>query len=434
MKRIILLSTLVITQTIFATTLTIYNSNIALVQDSVEFEITKNDEEVIYKDIPNTLVSNSVNFDLPQEVSLLSQTYKRKSLTQHDLAKNFVGKNVTLANGSIVKLLSLSGNNAVVQNLGGEVLTSKISDIVFPYLPKTLQADNSLNLHIQATKDLKTNIDITYLAKNISFSNDYILNIDKNKADLQAWVDITNNSGKDFNNVKVNLLAGDINRAHNYRDPIMLRSSAPVAMDKNNISHKSIAGYHKYTLPTKVNLKSFEKSRIKLFDYKDIAITNHYKAHMSNPLYLMGERSSNVERSLSLKGIKQVMPSGIVRIYTKDDDGLMLLGEESIKNIPKNTPTTLRVGKDFDTKVTQKVLSRKDTKKLFDVNIEYSVINHSDEEKTVTVEIPFTKKEGAEIRSHQKYNFVQNNLVTFKVTLKANSKHIFAVNFKSKRR
>jgi len=433
MKRIFLLSTLVLTQTIFATTLTIYNSNIALVHESHEYEISKNEDNFVYEEIPTTLINNSVNIEFPPSVTLYSQVYKRKSLTQHDLATNFLNKEIGLNNNSNVKLLSISGNNAVVQNAEGKVFITKISDIVFPYLPKKLQANNSLDFHIKASKSIKANVDISYLAKNINFSNDYILTIKENRADLQGWIDITNNSGKDFKNTTVNLIAGDINRVRNYREPIAYRSM--VAADNTApIAHKAIAGYHKYTLPFKIDLNAFEKRRVKLLEYKKIAIINNYTATMNNPLYLMGERSSSVHRELSIKGLDKELPTGNVRIYTKDEGELLLLGEQNIQNTPKKTPVTFQVGKDFDTKVIQTVISRKDTNKRFNVTIEYKLINHSNEDKLITIEIPFNKRSDSKIISKLKHNFTKGNYVTFTQLVKAGSKESFNVKFISKRR
>jgi len=432
MKRIFLLSTFVLTQTIFATTLTIYNSNIALVHETHEFKISKQNDTLIYDDIPNTLVNDSLNIELPPSVQLYSQTYKRKNLTQYDLAKKFLGKEITCNNGSHAKILTISGNNVIVENEGGEVFISKISDIVFPYLPKGLQANATLNFNIHATKDLKTNIEISYLAKNISFSNDYILNIDKNRASLQGWVNIINNSDKDFRNTTINLLAGDVHRAYNHAQPVMYK--AMVAADQSPVTHKTISGYHKYTLPFKTNLNSYEKKRLKLLEYKNITIQNSYIAVMNNPLYLMGERSSSVKRDITIANLDRELPSGIVRIYTKDEGETLLLGETNIANTPKETPITLQVGQDFDTKVNQKVISRNDTKELLDVNIEYQLTNHSDEDKILTLRIPFNKKVGSKVISKLKYSYTKGNYVTFILKVKANSQRSFEVNFISKRR
>jgi len=379
MKRIILLSSFVLTQTLFATTLTIYNSNMALIQESQTFSIKQNSSDLILESLPDTLLDNSVDVTFPSSVSLEWQTYRPKRYKQH----------------------------------------------------KKETINSRLTLHVKSTKELKADLDISYLAKNISFATDYILNIDKNRAQFSAYVDIQNNSGKDFKNASINLIAGSINRAYNHPQPVMYRA---MASDKALPSHKAVAGYHKYSLPMKIDLNSYEKQRVKFFDTKEIALTSSYIATMNNPLYLMGERSSSVKRELHLEALKHELPAGLVRIYTTDEKEKLLLGEAGIANTPKNSPLTLSVGQDFDTKVTQKILSRNDTNTQFDATVLYSIINTSNEDKIVTLHIPFNKKSGSHINSKLKYTYTKGNLVTFTLKVKANSQRSFDVNFKSSRR
>ncbi|QOP45082.1 DUF4139 domain-containing protein [Sulfurimonas paralvinellae] len=385
MKRIILLSGFVLTQTIFATTLTIYNSNIALVQESQEIEIQKDEKEFVYDNLPNTLLDNSVDIKLPKEVTLYSQSYRPKRISQQDLAKN---KELT----------------------------------------------NKLTFDIKSAKTLKADVKLSYLAQNISFAADYVLNIHKDQVNLTAWIDITNNSGKDFKNATVNLLAGDISRAYSHPQPVMYRSNM-TAMDKTaKPTHKAVSSYHKYTLPRKIDLNTYQKHRVKLFGAENISIKSDYTALMNNPLYLMGERSSRVTHNIHLKGLQKELPAGIVRIYRDDEGEKLLLGENSIANTPKNAPLKLQVGKDFDTKVTQTMHSRNDTKTAFDVTVTYKLLNNSDEDKMLTLQIPFNKKQSSRIHSKLKYVYTKGNLVTFTLKVKANSERSFDVRFQSNRR
>jgi hypothetical protein len=384
MKRVFFLSGLVLTQTLLASTLTIYNSGIALVHENIHFEITKNDKQFNYNNIPDTLIEDSVDINFPTDVTLNSEVYKNKKFLPRELKKK-------------------------------SHLTS------------------SLLFNIQSTKNYNTTIDLNYLMSHIRFHSDYQLHIEKERADLTAWVDITNDSGKDFNNVSVNLIAGEPHKTHNYLRSISYKSDMPV-MHKSNIADINIAGYHKYSLPSPITLKSYEKTRIKLFEYKNISIQNSYIADMNNPLYLMGERSSSVTREVAIKGLSKELPAGLVRIYTGDADQKILLGEDRVQNSPKESAIKLKIGKDFDTKVSQKVLSRNDSKEMFNVDVTYTLSNHSNEDKIITLHIPFNKKESSKVISKQKYSFTKGNLVTFTLKVKANSKRSFHAEFISKRR
>jgi hypothetical protein len=385
MKRIILLSTFVLTQTIFATTLTIYNSNLALIDESIDFTIEQNTTQFSYDAIPKTIIDDSVSLAVPKGVEIQEQHFKSRALLPASLAKK-----------------------------------------------STLKP--TLSFDLTTTQAYKTKVHLNYLMHGISFKNDYRIDLQKEKANLTAWVDITNNSGKDFKDVSINLLAGDT--AHNRypTEPIMLRSNISMAPGKKIIQHHAIAGYHKYNLTKKTDLKSYEKSRIKLFSLNNLPYKNSYIAQMNNPLYLMGERTSSVTREIHFNTIPREMPQGTIRIYTNDSNELLFLGDQHIQNQPKAMPLTLHVGKDFDTKVRQELIQRDDTKTAFNVTVKYTLINHSQNDKILTLRIPFNKKIGSKVTSTLHYSYTKGNYVTFQVKVKANSQRSFEANFTSKRR
>jgi hypothetical protein len=197
---------------------------------------------------------------------------------------------------------------------------------------------------------------------------------------------------------------------------------------------QSFSGYHIYSLEHKTDLNAYEQYRLPLLQMADIPFERHNIARMNNPLYLMGERSSNVMQELHFKGLKKAAPSGIVRIYAQEDKQRVLLGEDNLNNTPKNHPFVLKLGEDFDTKIQQRIISRNDTKELFDAKVEYILNNHSDEDRVMTLQIPFYKKEGSKVISKLNYSYTKGNLVTFTLKVAANSKRSFDVEFISKRR
>jgi hypothetical protein len=430
MKKIIFLSTLVLTQTMFATSLTIYNSDLALVKDSKEFELNKRDTDFSYDDIPHSLVLDSVKVILPKDVILESQTYKQNNLTQHNIANSFIDKSVKYKN-SHVKILAVDNANTIVENSKSEVFTVNTSELIFPTLPTNIFSKPALVFKIKTQKTQKANIGFEYLVKNINFTTDYILDIQGDKANLTAWADIQNNSSKSFKDVNLNLVAGDINRVKNSDRP----ESYKVMSTRSNaaVIQQDTQSYHLYKIPFKVDINSHEKIRVKLLTFKDIELSNEYTATAFNPLYLMGERTSMVERSASLKPLASALPTGVVRAYTQHESTPLLLGETKIYNTPKSKPFSIKLGKDFDTRVVQKIISRNDDKYNFNAFVAYTIFNNSDKDKIINLDVPFNKEATSAISSKLKYRFTKGNLATFTLKVKANSQRSFNVNFKSKR-
>jgi len=324
-------------------------------------------------------------------------------------------------------LISHSASTSLIQVDQNKIISVKNDRIVFDKIPKHLLQKPSLIWNVKTSKDTQTTLKIDYLIKNISFKSDYILDIEKNSANLQGWLSINNLSGKAFKDTKLSFVAGDINKAQ--KDPHILYKTN-VLRDSPRVAEKSFEGYHLYRVPFRVDLRNNEKTQIKFLSAKIDKISKTYEAKMRNPLYLIGERSSDIEQYVGFK-TKQPMPKGVVRIYSKDMQESILLGESKIPHTPKNSTLKLKIGKNFDTKVLQRVLKRDDDSKYFRVEVEYEVINNSDEDKTITLFIPFNKKRYSKIKTSHKYSFTKGNLVTIRVDVKSNTNKKIVIYFES---
>jgi hypothetical protein len=438
MKRIFLLSTLLLSQTLFGTTLMIYDSNIALVSESKDVHFPKGEATLLYGEIPKSIIANSLQVKLPDDVALIQQKYQKANLTLTNVAKSFLHKEVFF-NAKPYKLVALSGSRAFIEAKNREIHTCNITELSFKKLPKNLHNSYALLFITDAKEEQQGKITLNYLLNNITFESDYSVNLHKKSADLKASVTITNRSSKDYKAVDVTLLAGELSRVkERHPHPVMyksatIRSDAPMQIQFPN--HKSVAIYHSYTLANKIDLTGDAINRITLLQLHQLPYEKIYSVTASNPLYLMGERSMQVNQAISLKKITQALPKGTLRLYGENEQAKrVLLGETKIANHPKNTPLLIPVGKDFDTRLTQTIHSRKDTKSTLEATVVYTITNNSDSKKSITLSIPFTKKEGSRIITDKKYRFTKGNLATFSIEVAPNSSESFEARFISKRR
>ena len=256
--------------------LIVYNDNIALVHEERALSINKNDKEIIYRGVANTIDTDSVNVKLPDSVTLYSQQYRFDKLSQKKLLEAHIGKEVVVRipkdNKNFkkvkAKLLSDSGNYSIVKTKSSEIVSVSNKDIIFKKIPTQLITKPSLVWNISAKKRLDTNIKIDYLIKNISWKSNYILNIKNNKANLDGWITISNRSGKRFEDTKLHVLAGKINRLQT--SPVMYnRAVKSIRMDSAEaIPQQAYEGYHLYSVPFRVNIANNEKTQIKFIDKK----------------------------------------------------------------------------------------------------------------------------------------------------------------------
>ena len=450
MKKISLavLSSFLVVNTTFAAnlgdkitnnSLIVYNGNIALVHEQRALSVNKNDKEILYRGVANTIDTDSVNVQLPNSIVLHSQQYRFDKLSQQKLLNAHIGKEVTVKilkdtkNFTKIqaKLLSSNSSYSIVKIKDGEIISVNSRDIIFKTIPSELITKPSLVWNISAKKSLKSKMSIDYLIKNVNYKSNYILNIKDNKANLDGWISIANRSGKKFINTKLYVLAGEINRHQRVQN--IYRVAKSMAMDSSPVAQQAYEGYHFYTVPFKVNIANNETTQIKFINKKDIPIKRKYSTTLSQPNYFNTEIKHGVTQYIHLNALNFAMPKGVIRSYSKLQNTNIFLGESNIKHTPKNTPIDLRLGKNFDLKVTESILRRDDTKLYTDATIKYSVKNSSQKSKTVQLLIPFNKNSTSTIDTNKPYKFTKGNLVTFNIKIKGESSKSFKVRFRSKR-
>ena len=427
--------------TIKDNSLIVYNGNLGLVHEERSLTLEKDDTTIVYDDVASSINTDSVNVKLPDSLQLYSQQYRFDKLTQAKLLNAHIGKKVEVKvlkdtkNFKVISaiLLSSQSGSLIVKTANSKIITVNANDIIFQNIPDTLITKPSLVWNIKTDRDLDTNLEIDYLIKNISWKSNYILNVSKTKADLSGWITIDNRSGKRFNETSLNVLAGDLNQAQPEIAYKQVRHMAMAMNDSAPVEHKAVEGYHLYTIPFKVTLANNEKTQIKFIDKRDIKIQRSYSSTLSNPLYLRGESKYDVTQFINLKGLDIALPKGVVRTYSKSNGRSLLLGESSLSHTPKDSPIRLKIGKNFDIKVTQSIVSRDDSKYRFNASVNYSVKNSSDEAKIVELLVPFNRHEDSKIKTTMAYKFKKGNLIVFNVKVAPNSTYEFSANYISKK-
>ena len=346
--------------------LIVYNGNIGLVHEERALSVNKGDTSITYKGVASTINTDSVNIQLSDSINLYSQQYRFDKLTLGKLLQAHIGKKVQVRvlkdakNFKVISatLLSNDGSNSLVKTTKNEIVSVASNAIIFKSIPKELITKPSLVWNIKASKNVNTTMKIDYLISNIDWKSDYVLNLHKDSADLTGWITLNNRSGKKFENTELNVLAGDINRAQ--REPKVRYAKAMPVMEmasNNSVAHVAHEGYHFYSVPFKVNIANNEKTQIKFIRKKGIHAQRTYVANMTNPSYMRGQNERGVTQFVNLKGLDLPLPKGVVRTYSKLGSKNILLGESNLKHTPKESPIKLKVGKNFDVKVKETIIS-----------------------------------------------------------------------------
>ncbi len=421
--------------------LVVYNSHIGLVHEKRQLRLDKGPQALIYEEIASSLIPDSVHVTLPKGVTLYSQQYRFDQINAQKLALAHLGQNVKfyLQTGSDLMyksgtLLSAS-SQAVVRTAQNEIFTVPISALVFSDIPKELITKPSLVWNVDAPKKSDTSLSLDYLINNISWSSNYVLNLNKDDADLVGWITIDNRSGKAFNATKLALLAGDINRAVTPLNRRHMAQTLVAEMDSGAVAEIAHEGYHLYQVPFTVDLANNENTQIKFLEITAIPIQREYKAVLNSPFYSNGEQRYPVTQSLSIKSLEKALPMGTVRTYSQEAGTMLLLGESSINHTPKHEQLDITLGKNFDLLTKSTIIANSSDRYYNDVKVAYELTNRTDTSKTVELLIPFQKQENGQssVTTSKKYHWKNGDVLAFEVTLKADSKERFEVHFRAKK-
>ncbi len=424
-----------------SSSLIVYNGNIGLVHEKRALSLDSGRQSLVYPDVASSVQTDSVNVIFPNGVTLYSQQYRFDRINAQKLAQAHLGKEVKFYIKTGSELIYKSGSllsadsQAVVKTAQKEIYTVPISALIFSDIPNELITTPSLVWNIHAPKINVATLSLDYLINNISWKSDYSLKLSQKSVDLSGWITIDNRSGKAFKETSLNVLAGDINRVQEPRKPLYMAKAAVSEMDTPAVQELSHEGYHLYQIPFPVTLANNKKTQIKFIDIKDIPVKRQYRAQLSNPLYLQGEAKHSVSQYIEVRGLDEPLPMGTVRSYSKEKEATLLLGESAITHTPKHEKIVITLGKNFDLLATERTLSNNSDRYYLDTTLYYELSNRSQESKTVELLVPFIKKENGQssVATKQQYRWKNANLLSFPVTLKADSKTAFEVHYRAKR-
>jgi len=393
--------------------LTVYNENLALVKDIRQVHLQPGVFPLRFEDVAASINPSTVHFrslTTPEKLSVVEQNYEYDLLDPQKLLQKYVGREVTLVRPEVesgsthlveIKALLLSDNNGPVWKIGNEIVTGVSADSYrFPDLPENLYSRPTLVWTLDNRGGESQKVEASYLANSVNWSADYVLTVgrDEKSADLDGWVTLTNNSGAAYNNAKLQLVAGQLNRA---TPPMAARAALAMngAVDeaKQQFSQESFSEYHLYTLARRTSVQNNESKQISLLNATNVSVEKYLLVegqsyYYRNPQGIGNAIPQPVKVYYRFKnedkgGLGMPLPAGVIRVYEADSQGgMQYAGEDNIAHTPKDETLRIHVGDAFDVVCERKQL---DYKKLGPnlYEMEYQIVLRNHKEGAVTVEV-----------------------------------------------
>jgi hypothetical protein len=430
---------------------TIYNENLALVKDQRKVSISNGQGTLAFRDVsgqirPETALLRSLAN--PGKLNVIEQNFDFDLLTPEKLLEKYVGKNVTVirtnpATGidSSESAQVLAANNGVVMKIGDRIETGMPGRIVYPDVPSNLRDRPTLVMALNNGGAAQQEVELSYLTGGLGWKADYVaeLNAADDKMDLSGWVTLTNTSGATYQNARLQLVAGDVNRVQDEMRPVRAMAKMEMAMPASapRMAEESLLEYHLYTLDRPTTIAENQTKQVALLSASSIPARKDLLLQGAD--YYYGSSYGDLGQKLKVgvfvefdnkesAKLGMPLPKGVIRVYKKDAAGnAQFVGEDRIDHTPKNETVRLKLGESFDVTADKK---QTDFKKLpnpakgnalFESAYEIVLKNARKETVTVTVQepIPADWKMLKETHPHTK---ATSNTAVWKVSIPAEGK------------
>jgi hypothetical protein len=342
---------------------TVYNENLGVVQDVRRFNIRSGESELRVGDVASTLDPTSVHLRplTDSGFDVLWQDYRFDLVNTDRLLERYLDQQVevTMKDDQVKRgaLLSFDPQSIVLRDGSGTILVlnrTEMEQIGLKEPPQGLVTRPTLVSRIRASRSGEQKVEVSYLANSMSWRADYVATVNDagTQLDLQSWASVENRSGASYDNAKLTLVAGQIQRVTPPQTPIpmmardMAQEGFASAKVMNQMETRGFSEYHVYDVPQRITLANNEVKQMGLLEASNVRSARKYLYDAQRD-----ERQvfTTLEFANSGTGLGKPLPEGVIRVYQRDQDGtLRLTGEDRVRHTPANDTVRVAVGAAFD--------------------------------------------------------------------------------------
>ena len=389
--------------------LTVYNENFAVVRQELPLDLKSGENSVNVNEITMHLEPDSVILRDPtgkHAVQVLEQNYRADPVSESLLLSLYEGKTldfevgtpqgVKIVKGKVIRSgytphnyfamnrygqeyyqgqMAVAAEQPIIE-VNGQLRFSVPGTPVFPSLTDDTILKPRLEWSLATDKAGKFPAEFSYVTSGMSWQADYnIVAPEKGDlVDIVGWVTMDNQTGKTFENARIKLMAGDVNKiqpGHQFdRLQVYGRAMAGAMTVSPPVTEKTFDEYHLYTLERTTTLRDRETKQVEfiraagvgtkqIYIYDGVKIdANRYNGWSwdnfrndqsygteSNPkVWIMREFRNSQTNHLGMP-----LPKGRVRFYRRNDDGqIEFTGENVIDHTPRDETVRVYTGSAFD--------------------------------------------------------------------------------------
>jgi hypothetical protein len=427
----------------------------AMIRQERSVQLTRGTNRLNFVNVAAYIDPTTVSFESltsPDGTRVIEQSFQFDLVSGEKLMERYIDQVITIDQlvGNAVKpitgrLLSTQGGLVLGSDNGEIHAIRSYENIHFPTLPGGLMTRPTLVWDVTANSAGRENTRITYQTAGITWWADYNLvwseGADANNGflDIGAWVSILNRSGATYEDAKLKLIAGDVNRAQPIPSPRARLEAFAAADAAQGFAEQSFFEFHLYTLGRNTTVADNATMQLELFPKVRRVPAKKLLVYagalpgfgfMSTPAMDRDfglPMNTKVDAYLQFDNREQAglgipLPAGRIRVSQLDaaDDTLEFIGEDIIDHTPKDEMVLVKLGSAFDV-----VGERRQVAFQSDVNarrmeetIEIKVRNHKEEPVDVLIrETLFRWSENDVVEATHRYEREDARTVRFPVTI-----------------
>ncbi|WP_430444491.1 DUF4139 domain-containing protein [Sphingorhabdus contaminans] len=347
---------------------TIYQNGQSLIQDSRQMNLPSGRSKQEFPDVSAQIRAETVTLTGPG-IGIVEQNFDYDLLTPAKLMEKAVGQTVTLLRTNVatgietrVRAKVLAANGGVVLQIGDSIEVLRDDGlpvrVIFDRVPPNLRARPTLSVTVESKGGL-TPTTLTYLTPSLGWTSDYVTLFDdaKQTIDVQGWVTLTNNTGTDYANADVLLVAGNPNQGGNrrmYQTPYSPSTGTIDEAGTESNNRERLGDYYLYPLGERTTIANAQQKQVSFLDVKSAPARNTYEF---NNGWLATNEAASASSVLKFStsrsgGLGDQLPAGTMRVYMRDKRGdPQFIGESRIDATPMGSAMSIRTGEAFDVKV-----------------------------------------------------------------------------------
>jgi hypothetical protein len=419
--------------------LTIYNQNFAVVRVMVPLDLKKGITEIHLTDMTSNLEPDSVILRDPQgkhAFQIVEQSYRADPVSQGLLLALNEGKTIDFlvqtgdktetVPGKIVRSgytpasvnyvqtqygMQQFGNGGPEQpiiEVAGKLRFGLPGTPLFPSLSDEAIVKPTLSWRIQSESAARFDAELSYVTGGLNWDAAYnvVAPETSDMLDLVGWVTMRNQTGKMFENARIKLMAGNVNKIQMVPGVFegLSMGAQTIGGPRNSTfgaTEKTFDEYHLYELHQPVTLHDKETKQVEFtqasgvqsnryyvydgfktdqryqnWNVETIRQQSDYGTASNNTVWVMREFANTKANHLGIP-----LPAGRIRFYRRDTDGhLEFTGENTIEHTAADETIHVFTGTAFDLVGERKQMSyrinQNQNARAIDESFEIKLRNH----------------------------------------------------------